>query len=245
MGEEISFVELEKPISNDAMIETQEICNQYIRENKSVTVELLKNKDELRSGCKELPEDFAGPIRVINIDGVDQNMCCGTHVQTLGDLQCIKLLHCEKGKKGKGLVWFVCGQRVLNTLNDSWTIQKNACSKLSCQPTDIIDRIDKLTTSSKASTKMVKNLWREIAVATARTAKQSEDKLIKIHRKEADNDFLVTFVNELKNEAEVYLFRQFFVSFTVNKFQIEWARCFWFDRGKGWQYIYYWANKSP
>lgn len=70
MGEEISFVELEKPISNDAMIEAQEICNQYIRENKSVTVELLKNKDELRSGCKELPEDFAGPIRVINIDGV-------------------------------------------------------------------------------------------------------------------------------------------------------------------------------
>ena len=52
MGEEISFVELEKPISNDAMIEAQEICNQYIRENKSVTVELLKNKDELRSGCK-------------------------------------------------------------------------------------------------------------------------------------------------------------------------------------------------
>ena len=65
----------------------------------------------------ELPEDFAGPIRVINIDGVDQNMCCGTHVHSLGDLQCIKLLHCEKGKKGKGLVWFVCGQRVLNTLN--------------------------------------------------------------------------------------------------------------------------------
>ena len=82
-------------------------------------------------------------------------------------------------------------------------------------------------------------------MVTAQTAKQSEGKLIKIHRKEADNDFLVTFVNELKNEAEVYLFRQFFVSFTVNKFQIEWARCFWFDRGKGWQYIYYWANKSP
>ena len=52
MGEEISFVELEKPISNTAMIEAQDTCNQLIRENKSVTVELLRDKDELRAGCK-------------------------------------------------------------------------------------------------------------------------------------------------------------------------------------------------
>ena len=64
----------------------------------------------------DLPEDFAGPIRVINIDGVDQNMCCGTHVTSLMDVQCIKFLYCEKGKKGKGLVWFVCGNRVFNCL---------------------------------------------------------------------------------------------------------------------------------
>ena len=62
-------------------------CNNLIRECKNVSVELLKDKSQLRAGCKELPDDFAGPIRVVNIDGVDQNMCCGTHVTNLSHVQ--------------------------------------------------------------------------------------------------------------------------------------------------------------
>lgn len=34
-----------------------------------------------------LPEDAAGPIRIIDIEGVDANMCCGTHVSNLSQLQ--------------------------------------------------------------------------------------------------------------------------------------------------------------
>lgn len=34
-----------------------------------------------------LPEDHAGPIRIIDIEGIDANMCCGTHVSNLGHLQ--------------------------------------------------------------------------------------------------------------------------------------------------------------
>lgn len=34
-----------------------------------------------------LPEDAAGPIRIIDIEGVDANMCCGTHVSNLSHLQ--------------------------------------------------------------------------------------------------------------------------------------------------------------
>lgn len=34
-----------------------------------------------------LPDDHAGPIRVVTIKSVDSNMCCGTHVNNLSDLQ--------------------------------------------------------------------------------------------------------------------------------------------------------------
>lgn len=34
-----------------------------------------------------LPEDHAGPIRIIDIEGIDANMCCGTHVSNLSHLQ--------------------------------------------------------------------------------------------------------------------------------------------------------------
>lgn len=60
-----------------------------------------------------LPEDVVGPVRVVTIENVDANMCCGTHVRNLSDLQAIKLLHTEKGKANKTLLYFVAGQRVL------------------------------------------------------------------------------------------------------------------------------------
>lgn len=39
-----------------------------------------------------LPDDHAGPIRIIDIEGVDANMCCGTHVSNLSHLQ-VKILN--------------------------------------------------------------------------------------------------------------------------------------------------------
>ena len=33
--------------------------------------------------------------------------------------------------------------------------------------------------------------------------KKSDEKLLKIHRKEAENDYLITFVNELKDQVDV------------------------------------------
>lgn len=34
-----------------------------------------------------MPDDHTGPVRIVSIEGVDANMCCGTHVSNLSDLQ--------------------------------------------------------------------------------------------------------------------------------------------------------------
>jgi misacylated tRNA(Ala) deacylase len=49
--------------------------------------------------CRGLPDDVVGEIRVLEIDTIDKNLCCGTHVQTTKDLQLVKLLKMEKAKK--------------------------------------------------------------------------------------------------------------------------------------------------
>merc|ERR1711892_556410 len=87
LGEEISYVELERPVTQLELEQVEAKCNELIRANKAVNVEMLKDASELRAGCKELPSDFAGPIRVVNIDTVDQKMAkrargwCGSLVE--------------------------------------------------------------------------------------------------------------------------------------------------------------------
>lgn len=58
-----------------------------------------------------------GDIRVINIEGIDSNMCCGTHVQNMAQLQCIKLLNLEK-IKNRQFLNFLVGGRVLKRLQE-------------------------------------------------------------------------------------------------------------------------------
>ena len=43
---------MERPITDEEMISIENQCNQLIRENKGVKVEMLKDKSELRAGCK-------------------------------------------------------------------------------------------------------------------------------------------------------------------------------------------------
>lgn len=46
-------------------------------------------------------------------------MCCGTHVTNLSQLQSIKILYVEKGKrKNKTMLYFLVGNRVLQRLNE-------------------------------------------------------------------------------------------------------------------------------
>ena len=66
---------------------------------------------------------------------------------------------------------------------ESYTTQKTACAKLSCQADQLPDRIDKLSLNLRGATKTIKNLWREIALNDASELKKSEEKLLKIHRK--------------------------------------------------------------
>ena len=51
-------------------------------------------------------------MRVVEIQGLDSNMCCGTHVSCLSHLQCVKLLYTES-RKGSTLLYYSVGGRVL------------------------------------------------------------------------------------------------------------------------------------
>ena len=101
----ISSIELDRNDIPREIVEQVELeCNQAIRDHLDVQVKMYElNDPELnQSHTRGLPEDLAGPIRVVNIGGdplVDSNLCCGTHVNNLAQLQIIKLVSVEKGKK--------------------------------------------------------------------------------------------------------------------------------------------------
>lgn len=210
LGRQRSIIELDTPSVTAEQIEALErSVNEKIRERVPVTVrELAADDPEVETvRSRGLPDDHTGPVRVINIEGIDSNMCCGTHVSNLSDLQVIKLLGTEKGKKNKTNLVFLAGNRVLKSIEQSHNTEKALTSLLKNGPGEHVEAVKRLQSSVKLLQKNNLNLLRDIAVLIARDFKSKpvQSQLFVLHRKEGDSEFMNIIANEIGTE-ETLLF---------------------------------------
>ncbi|XP_076153986.1 alanyl-tRNA editing protein Aarsd1 [Alosa pseudoharengus] len=202
LGRQRSVIELDTPSVKPGEMEALEaVVNQKIRDRVPVTVQLLAIDDpaveKVRS--RGLPEDAAGPIRIIDIEGVDANMCCGTHVSNLSDLQMIKILGTDKGKKNKTNLIFLAGNRVLKYAERSFSTEKSLIGLLKTGPEDHVEAVDKIQKTVKRLQKSNLTLLRDMAVLTAQNFKNSPEKgnFFTLHNKDGDNEFMNIIANEI------------------------------------------------
>ncbi|XP_074653465.1 alanyl-tRNA editing protein Aarsd1-A-like [Tubulanus polymorphus] len=211
LGANTSFIELDTVSMKDTeMQRLEEVVNEKIRQSVEMFPQLFDSKDdpalnEVRT--RGLPDDHCGPVRVVTIQGIETNMCCGTHVRNLSHLQAIKLLAFEKGKKGKTNLTFVAGDRVLQYLGKSYEIEKKLTSLLKGPAEQFIELVDKVQKSYRAANKNVTILLRELAQAEVERFKNQTPKplYLRIHRKEGDNEFMNTVANGI-NDKNVFKF---------------------------------------
>ncbi|KAM4526533.1 alanyl-tRNA editing protein Aarsd1 [Fundulus diaphanus] len=205
LGRQRSTIELDTPSVKAAQLqELEEAVNEKIRSHVPVHVQLLSLDDpaveKVRS--RGLPDDHAGPIRIIDIEGVDANMCCGTHVANLSHLQVIKLLGTEKGKKNKINLIFLAGNRVLKYAEKSYSTERSLVSLLKTGPDEHVQAVDKLQKSVKLLQKTNLSLLRDMAVLIAQNFKNNPERgnVFSLHKKEGDNEFMNIIANEINTE---------------------------------------------
>ncbi|KAK2820768.1 hypothetical protein Q5P01_023727 [Channa striata] len=210
LGRQRSTIELDTPCVKAAQVQAlEEAVNEKIRAHVPVTVQLLSIDDpaveKVRS--RGLPEDHAGPIRIIDIDGIDANMCCGTHVSNLSHIQIIKLLGTEKGKKNKTNLIFLAGNRVLKYTEKSYNTERSLVSLLKTGPDEHVEAVDKLQKTVKLLQKTNLGLLRDLAVLVAQNFKNNPERgnVFSFHKKEGDNEFMNIVANEINTE-ETFVF---------------------------------------
>uniref|UniRef100_F6S764 Alanyl-tRNA synthetase domain containing 1 n=2 Tax=Ornithorhynchus anatinus TaxID=9258 RepID=F6S764_ORNAN len=205
LGKQRSVIELDAPELTPAqVVAIEQEVNEKIRARVPVSVKELEATDpeveKVRS--RGLPDDHAGPIRVVNIEGLDSNLCCGTHVCNLAELQVIKLLGVEKGKKNRTNLVFLAGGRVLQAVERSYGRERALTGRLKCGPEEHVEAVEKLQASTKLLQKNNLSLLRDLAVLTAQNFKNSPNPacLFVLHRKDGDSEFMNIVANEIGTE---------------------------------------------
>lgn len=206
LGAEESYVELDSPnVPNDIMKIVENKCNDLIRAAVPVSVKICKADDpELDESLKSgLPKDCIDTIRIICIGNVDENMCCGTHVSNLSQLQVIKLTGMEPGKKGKTNLKFLVGNRVTNTLQQMLDREKAITGLLKNGASKHEELIQKLQKNLKITTKHLQNVLTELAQYEVNKVKNADPKpkYLFMFKKESTTEFNRAIMKGLDGET--------------------------------------------
>lgn len=206
LGDKVSRIELDTlEISNEQMKSLEVTVNQKISEARPVNVKIYNSSADpalAEVRARSLPKDHTGPVRVICIDGIDENMCCGTHVNNLSQLQVIKLLKVEKSKKNKVNLFYIAGDRVINYLDQCYESEKALTNVFNGPPEKHAEFAEKYVKSLKVAQKVKTALLRDIATLEVKNYKSQAEKtpLFILHRKEGDGDFMNSIVREMEKE---------------------------------------------
>lgn len=194
LGHDISYVDIVGQVPMEMIRKAERLANKIIGENHKVNFLLTNREDAVKMGLRrELATDDES-IRIVKIEDLDINACCGVHPSNTLELQMIKIKTAEK-HKGNTRVYFLAGSRAVKEFLD----RSNILDEVSIELTTGYDEVIK-------SVKSLKNNLEE--------AKEENKKLkISLSKYEAENlrsnaekiGDIKLIINEFENENNKYL----------------------------------------
>lgn len=174
LGAESSTIDLALPegvagIGSEQLEQVEAEVNRLIFEDRAM-VPRWHTREEAesmlaRGELRKLPER-EGPMRVVEMQGVEFNACGGTHVASTGAIGGLLIRRLEKVKQG-WRVEFVCGLRAVRTARRDFELLTMVAGSLSVGAADVPGRVAALMEENKAAAKGRKALLDEVAEAQA------------------------------------------------------------------------------
>lgn len=153
LGAVASYVELPRRLEEDEVEAVQREVTDAILKGLPITVDIPSLNSEGASEKVEVvehkaPSDYdtsRGVIRVVSIEGLDRNPCCGTHLPSTSAIGALCLLHQVAHKGTHSRLFFTAGARVTSLARSGHAQLRVVNAALSCQTEEITDKLARLT----------------------------------------------------------------------------------------------------
>ena len=171
LGADYTAIEVRGTVPGRAALRGYEReVNALLREDRAVRTRWVD--PEALAGLpvrsRGLPEGHVGPVRLVEIEGLDLNTCGGTHVARLGEIQTIEVLDAE-GARGGARIRFLAGGRVFASLDRRRDVEQALRSRLGTAPTEFDAVLASWEEERKHLARRVRELEAERAEAAAVT----------------------------------------------------------------------------
>ncbi|KMT22254.1 alanyl-tRNA editing protein [Clostridium cylindrosporum] len=162
LGNEISTVDIIGFLEEDKIHEAEKLANDAII--KGLVVDSFSpSKQELKKLKlrRDLPKTNE-EIRVVKIEDLDINACCGIHPRNTIELQLIKIKRWEKNK-GNTRIEYVAGKRAIEDLFNKEKIVREISSILNAGEDSIVNTVNNIINGSRNLNEENKKLKNELS----------------------------------------------------------------------------------
>lgn len=181
LGHDVSTVDIIGNVSEDMIKKAEKRANEVIKENHKVNFIMTDREKAQAMGLRRDLATDDNSIRVVQIEDLDINACCGVHPSNTLELQMIKI----KGwvpHKGNTRIEFLAGDRAVSYALDRDNILSEICKKLNTADNEAINRINNLNNDYAEVLEEKKKLKNELSKYEVQNLINSAEK---------SNDFII------------------------------------------------------
>lgn len=173
MGTDEVTVDFNGVLTQEQLDDLEDEANQLIYDNVPVHV-FYPSEEELAKLDYRSKKELTGAVRIVEIPGGDICACCGTHVETTGEVGIIKL-RTMINYKGGVRISMLCGRRALvdyrERLKDEIRISNLLSAKLALVP----EAVEKLKNEIQEKDFANGLLWQQLLEKKAESYPESND----------------------------------------------------------------------
>lgn len=142
MGEKMITIDLNVLLDETQLRELENQVNQYIWGDHP-TVITLPSPEELEALDYRSKKALSGQVRIVSFPGADICACCGTHINSTGQIGLVKLLNVQKFRDGVRIE-LVCGGRAMAYVNQMIDQNHQVSTLLSAKPAETAGGVARL-----------------------------------------------------------------------------------------------------
>ncbi|MCD6451056.1 MAG: alanyl-tRNA editing protein AlaX-L [Acidobacteria bacterium] len=164
LGSEVTTIDLPLPnLEERALIKAEEMTNELITRNLGIRAYFMPREKISELNLRKKEEIPKGTfLRVVEIEGVDRSLCCGTHLAHTGEIGMIKIIQKEK-VKGNTRIGFLAGFRALREYQREHQLLKELSSELNFSFDELKKAIENLKLKGKRLKRENKELRNKLA----------------------------------------------------------------------------------
>lgn len=146
LGSETVTLDFNGALNKEDVCKVEKLVNKAVWDNKEIRV-FFPSDEEKQTIKYRSKKEVDGPLRLVEIPGVDICACCAPHVRRTGEIGIIEVVKFEKYKNGTRLC-ILCGERALSDIRTKLDRNHEVGKLLSVKETETAKAVEKLKTDN-------------------------------------------------------------------------------------------------